>query len=231
MLTVVSFSICPFVQRVTATLEARNIPYNVEYISLKEKPDWFLQASPNGQVPLLISEQGTTLFESDAIIEFIQDEYGPLQLGLTNEQRAIERAWSYQAVKHYLPQCGAMSARDKVTYQKRLESLCKAFAKAESQLTGKTKFFSSNELGNIDLAWLPLLYRADLVQQFTQHDFLLNFPKISAWKDNLLETGLGGKSVPNDFIAKFKDFYLTNTYIAMGREKQDTACCSDSCCI
>lgn len=69
MLTVVSFSICPFVQRVTATLEARNIPYNVEYISLKEKPDWFLQASPNGQVPLLISEQGTTLFESDAIIE------------------------------------------------------------------------------------------------------------------------------------------------------------------
>ncbi len=36
MLTVVSFSLCPFVQRVTAALEARNIPYKVDFISLKK---------------------------------------------------------------------------------------------------------------------------------------------------------------------------------------------------
>jgi glutathione S-transferase len=48
MIKVVSFKICPFVQRVTALLEAKNIPYQVEYISLSDKPQWFLDISPNG---------------------------------------------------------------------------------------------------------------------------------------------------------------------------------------
>jgi glutathione S-transferase len=39
---VISFKICPFVQRVTALLEAKNIAYEIEYISLSNKPQWFL---------------------------------------------------------------------------------------------------------------------------------------------------------------------------------------------
>jgi glutathione S-transferase len=34
---IVSFKICPFVQRVTALLEAKNIEYKVEFISLRDK--------------------------------------------------------------------------------------------------------------------------------------------------------------------------------------------------
>jgi len=34
MIKVVSFKICPFVQRVTAALEQKEIPYGIEYISL-----------------------------------------------------------------------------------------------------------------------------------------------------------------------------------------------------
>jgi len=36
MIKVISFKICPFVQRVTALLEAKKIPYEVELISLRE---------------------------------------------------------------------------------------------------------------------------------------------------------------------------------------------------
>ena len=45
MIKVVSFKICPFVQRVTALLEAKGLDYQVEYISLRDKPDWFLNIS------------------------------------------------------------------------------------------------------------------------------------------------------------------------------------------
>ena len=55
MIKVVSFKICPFVQRVTAILEAKSIPYEIEFISLKDKPHWFLDISPNAQVPLVVT--------------------------------------------------------------------------------------------------------------------------------------------------------------------------------
>lgn len=38
MIKVISFKICPFVQRVTAALEARQIPYEIKYISLNKPP-------------------------------------------------------------------------------------------------------------------------------------------------------------------------------------------------
>lgn len=85
MLKIVSFKICPFVQRVTGALAAKGIPFEIEYISLKDKPQWFLDLSPIGQVPVLITESGTALFESDAIVEYIEDEYGSLEENVSNE--------------------------------------------------------------------------------------------------------------------------------------------------
>jgi len=95
MIKLVSFKICPFVQRVTGALEAKGIPYEIEYIDLSDKPQWFLDISPNGQVPLLVTDSGTALFESDAIVEYIDDVYSPLEESLSAEQKAFDRAWSY----------------------------------------------------------------------------------------------------------------------------------------
>ena len=105
MIKIVSFKICPFVQRVTGLLEAKKIPYEIEYINLSDKPQWFLDISPTGQVPVLVTDNGTALFESDAIVEYIDEVTSPLVPETTAEQRAINRAWSYQASKHYLVQC------------------------------------------------------------------------------------------------------------------------------
>lgn len=79
MLKIVSLKICPFVQRVTALLDAKQIPYDVKYITLGDKPQWFLDISPNGQVPLLVTESGKALFESEAIIEYLEEAYPALQ--------------------------------------------------------------------------------------------------------------------------------------------------------
>lgn len=103
MIKVVSFKICPFVQRVTALLEAKKMDYEIEYIELSDKPDWFLDISPNWQVPLLITDSWKVLFESDAIIEYIDDISEPLEENITPEEKAINRAWSYQAARQYLP--------------------------------------------------------------------------------------------------------------------------------
>jgi glutathione S-transferase len=231
MIKIVSFKICPFVQRVTAALAVKNIPFELEYISLKDKPQWFLDISPNGQVPIMVTESGTTLFESDAIIEYIEDEYGALEKGVTNEQRALDRAWSYLGSKNYLVQCGTMSSEDKDTFAVRAKKLMTAFTKMEKQLTSNSTFYKSNTLSNVDIAWLPLLHRAHIVKKHTGYDFLCGLPKTQAWQETVLATGIAKKTVSEDFEQLFKDFYLTNTYLGEGKDvQQSEGCGTSSCC-
>ncbi len=216
MIKIVSFKICPFVQRVTAMLEAKNAPYDIEYINLSDKPQWFLDISPTGQVPLLITENETALFESDAIIEYIDEVTDPLVAGLTPEQRAIDRAWSYQATKHYLAQCSTMQSANKDILVERSEKLNKSFDKLEKQL-GNGPYFNGGTIGNVDIAWLPLLHRAHIIEQHSGYNFLTNYPKVKALQAAILETGIAGKSVPDDFTEAFSNFYLAErTFLGRG---------------
>ncbi|RYV00552.1 glutathione S-transferase [Shewanella sp. OPT22] len=231
MIKIISFKICPFVQRVTAALEAKNIAYEIEFISLKDKPKWFIDVSPNGQVPVMVTENHIPLFESDAIIEYIEDEYGALEENVTNEQRALDRAWSYLASKNYLVQCSTMRSKDESIFTERFSKLRNAFEKAENQLNIRNQFFKSDRISNVDLAWLPLLYRANIVQQHMGCDLLVNFPKMKAWQANLLALPFASKTVSHDFETLFSNFYLTDTFLAQCKsEKINSQCCDTSSC-
>ncbi|KEI69509.1 glutathione S-transferase family protein [Endozoicomonas elysicola] len=222
MLKVISFKICPFVQRITAMLEAKNLSYQVEYISLSDKPQWFMDISPNGQVPVMVTENGIALFESDAIAEYLEDAYPVLQQELSAEQKALNRAWSYLGTKNYLPQCGAQSSKDAQTLKERTEKLATAFAKVEKVL-GEYRFFNSDTLSMVDLAWLPLLHRAQIIREKSGYDFLVGYPKVQAWQAALMDTSLAEKTVSEDFLEKFSDFYLSEKTF-LGRCKNDCDC-------
>ena len=210
---VVSFKICPFVQRVTASLIAKGLPYEIEYISLKDSPKWFLEVSPNLQVPLLMTDSGVTLFESDAIIEYLDELYPPLQKDLSAEQRAINRAWSYQASKHYLVQCSVMQSADEQTFFQRVAKLNQAFKKVAAVLDSRP-YFQGETIGNVDIAWLVLLHRAAIVENQSGYDFIANFPEIKKWQTKLLEENTAKLSVASDFFDRFSDFYFRNdTYL------------------
>ena len=213
MLKVVSFKICPFVQRVTAALEAKNVPYSIEFINLKNKPEWFLEISPTGQVPVVVTDDGISLFESDAIVEYIDDKYGPLELSLTPEEKALDRAWSYQASKHYLVQCGTMRSSDLASLREKESKLSKAFERAEQNLS-EGPYFKGEKISKIDIAWLPLLHRAEIISRNSGFDFLEKYPKVKLWQTALLTTGLAEKSVSKDFEQVFSEFYLaSSTYL------------------
>ena len=237
MIKVVSFTICPFVQRVTALLEAKQIPYRVEFIGLSNKPRWFLDISPTGQVPVLVTESGDVLFESDAIVEYLDEVYEPLEPSITPAQRAQDRAWSYQASKHYLVQCSAQRSADRDTLLARADKLGEAFDKAEKAL-GDGPYFKGASLSNVDIAWLPLLHRAHIIQRHTCYDFLEKYPKVKAWQSALIKTGLAEKSVPQGFEDAFKAFYLSDkTYLGAGQgaggdcpPSAANACCGTYAC-
>ncbi|MFQ5549452.1 MAG: glutathione S-transferase family protein [Woeseia sp.] len=224
-----SSEICPFVQRVTALLEARNLPYEIENIDLGDKPDWFLEISPLGQVPVLVADDGRALHESDAIVEYIEETAGEPLFPGDPVEKAQERAWSYLATKNYLVQCSAQRSPDRVTFVERATKLKKAFAAVEKRL-GDSQFFSGDKVGMVDIAWLPLLHRAAIIQQHSGYDFLAEFPKVKAWQQAICATGLPEKSVAEDFVEKFTNFYLSSkTYLGQQLTSEtEQVCCGPS---
>ena len=231
---IISFKICPFVQRVTALLEAKSIDYDIEFINLSGKPEWFLDISPNGQVPVLITDNGEALFESDAIVEYLEEAYPALQPEISLAQKAKHRAWSYLASKNYLVQCSAQRSPDEHTLKERSSKLEKAFDTVEKQL-GDRPFFAGDKISMVDIAWLPLLHRADIINRNTCYDFIGNRPKLKAWQKQLVNTGLAEKSVASDFEEIFTGFYLSDkTYLGQGRAAEkctfNQECALDGCC-
>jgi glutathione S-transferase len=54
---------------------------------------------------------------------------------------------------------------------------------------------------------------------------------MQAWQKHILESGLVEKTVSEDFVQLFSDFYLTNTYLADGKDVQaQSGCGTSSCC-
>ena len=68
-------------------MRAKAVEFDVTFINLREKPDWFLEISPHGKVPVLrVDDQ--VLFESNAIAEYLDEVVSPR----LHPENPIERA-------------------------------------------------------------------------------------------------------------------------------------------
>ncbi len=213
MMKVISDIICPFAQRVIGILELKGVDYEIERISLGEKPDWFLKASPNGQVPIIIDDRGV-LFESSAICEFLDEVYGAAKLHPQDPfKRAQHRAWAELAASNYLVQCPTMRSPTVEIFEERKAKFLPAIDKVENMLA-EGPFFDGGRLSMVDAVWYPLLHRAAVVQKYTGFEFLSAFPKAKKWQQKLMKIDALARSVPADFEKVFIRFYMNDrTYL------------------
>ncbi|KAF5729569.1 Glutathione S-transferase DHAR2 -like protein [Tripterygium wilfordii] len=65
---------CPFCQRVLLTLEEKKIPYKKHLVNLSDKPQWFLDISPEGKVPVLKVDD-KWVADSDVIVGILEEKY------------------------------------------------------------------------------------------------------------------------------------------------------------
>jgi len=202
-----SSPICPFVQRVNAVLEAKKVKYEVEFVDLMNLPDWFIEISPNAEVPILITDNNIALFESLAICEYLEDTYPPNLHPNNPEKKALHRAWARQAVTQYLVQCSAQRSATREILEEKAEDFTQLFAKVEKVL-GEGPFFDGEKLSMVDTAWIPILHRSALIKKFTGFDFLVGYPKVIQWQQALLQTNALKNSVPEIFEEYFIQFYL-----------------------
>jgi glutathione S-transferase len=209
MIKVISFKICPFFQYVTAMLEATNTPYKVEYADFD---NCLFELSPNGKAPILITDSKGVLFDADAIVSYLDSLYEGLYKPNTKDKSALIEAWANYGSKNYVPQCNTMRSASETEYQSNLVIFNKSLINVERQI-GEHTYFMGDQLSRVDIAWLPLLYRAHLIEKHTKVDFLAQYPKVKAWQKTMLSLDIAEKSVSSDFEKIFVDFYLSSGYL------------------
>ena len=188
-------------------LRTKKVNFEVTYINLREKPDWFLKISPHGKVPVL-SVGDDVLFESNAIAEFLDETVSP-QLHPTDAiKRARNRAWT-DFVPDFSKGLSAAYRRDTV------EEMEEGRADAEKVL-GKLEDAIKNERGNdgpyfngdtlclVDAAYAPFLQRFMIAEAKLNTGLLDVFPLVRAWTEALLATDLVTGSVAETFVPEFK---------------------------
>lgn len=208
--TLVSFDVCPFVQRTSITLQHNQLPHKIEYIDLFDKPDWFLEISPFGKVPLLIVEEDgdkTVLFESAVINEYIDDigaEAGRNRLHPEDAlTRGLHRAWIEYGSALLASSYQLSMAMNDEALQTHLTNTQTVLTRFEAGLGGGP-FFAGADLSLIDTTLAPALQRLMWLDSlwpalgiFAEH------PKVRAWGERLDALEAVRKSTVPDIQARF----------------------------
>lgn len=212
-LELVSFKICPFVQRSVIVLLEKNIPFDIKYINLKDPPDWFLKLSPLGKVPILKVDD-TVLYESAVIVEYLDEVHPPSLHPADPLHKALNRAWIEYASNLNMDQHGMLTAKDKTEYEEKMQKLRDDLKTLEQKLSNGP-YFNGEQFCLVDAAYAPALMRFNLINNFYDFKLLDGHEKVLRWQSNLLQR----TSVKNSVVPEFEELYVNfiksaNGYVA-----------------
>jgi len=210
-------------------LRAKAIPFDVTYIDLRNKPDWFLAISPHGKVPVL-KVDGEPLFESNAIAEFLDEAEPPRLHPSSLIKRARNRAWTDFVPTFAAGLSGIYYTRSAEGHAERVATAGTRLDRLEDALATERgnngPFFNGASLSLVDAAYAPFLQRFLHVEQWLRTELLDGYPLLRAWAHALMESDVVRGSVPDGFFAEFEASlarrgFLVGTLIAERRAAAD----------
>lgn len=209
----VSFPICPYVQRSVIMLKYKHQAFDIDYIDLADTPQWYLDRVPTGRVPSLWVDD-VVLFESGAINEFINETAeGDSMLPDDPVQRARARAWVAFADQLLMTQFRMFLASDPAGFEEQRDELIADTLKVADALSGP--YFFGQSLTLTDIAFAPVFTRLRLAapvfgmleEKVGEDSVLLK------WINRLLALDEVKDSVLPDFEDRFTRFFTAkNSY-------------------
>ena len=130
----VSFKTCPWVQRAAIVLREKKIDFEFRHIEPDNRPDWFLAISPRKKVPVLRVDDSVSLFESNAIAEYLDETVGPRLHPNDPVERAVNRARTDYVPTFAETVTGAAYADTEADYNKSVAKITVPFERLEHAL-------------------------------------------------------------------------------------------------
>lgn len=200
----VSHHLCPYVQRVAIALAERGESFERVNIDLAHKPDWFLRLSPLGKVPLLQVE-GRVLFESAAILEFLEDTLPRKLHPADPASRAEHRGWM-EFGSAVLNSIGSLyNAADAVAHDSRLADLRQKLERLEAAL-GQGPWFAGEAFSLVDAVFAPVFRYFDVFTMLGLKDPAQGLPRIVAWRAALRARPSVEAAVTPDYSRRLAGF-------------------------
>lgn len=204
MLTLVSFDLCPYVQRAAIALAEKGIPFERRDVDLANKPDWFKTISPLGKVPLL-QVDGDVLFESAAIVEYLDDTYGARLHPEDALVRARHRAWMEFGSTILADIWTVETTPDREAFNAKALALRGKFERLEAEL-GEGPWFAGRHFSLVDTVFAPVFRYFDVFDQFVDLGVFTDLPKVRGWRRMLsLRPSVRG-AVAADYELKLEAF-------------------------
>lgn len=203
-LELVSFKVCPFVQRSAIALNEKGIGYTLTHINLQDPPDWFKAISPLGKVPVLLVD-GKPLFESAVILEYLDEVFPPSLHPADPLEKAVHRGWIEFCSELIMRQFHTLTAKDESAFNEACDSLKLGLQRLDGQLAAEGPYFAGQDFHLVDCVYAPLFMRLALVKKNFGLALELS-PRMQAWSDALLALDAVKTSVVEDFEAVFLNF-------------------------
>jgi len=201
-----SASTCPFAQRSRLVLIEKDVPFTLTEIDLENKPDWFLDISPQGRVPV-IRHGRSVIWESAVINEYLEEVFAdPPLMPEAPEDRARARIWVAYANDTLVPLFyKLMAARDGASQEKVGTDMRRMLEFIEreglAQVTDGPYFLGRNP-NLADFTFYPFFERWPAIAHYSGLELSDDYPRLEKW----LVAMQGRASV--QAIANPGDFYI-----------------------
>lgn len=207
-LTLISHPLCPFVQRAAIVLLEKGIAFERIDVDLAAKPDWFLELSPTGKVPLLKVEQQddskAILFESMVICEYLEETQGGGKLYPADAlSRARQRAWIEYGTATLADAWQFLNAKDRATADAKRGALRGRLERLEEVLQ-EGPYLAGSTFSMVDAVYAPLLRYFDLINPTVTQMIFKDLPRVTRWREALALRESVIVAVGQDYGQRFK---------------------------
>ncbi|XP_030058641.1 glutathione S-transferase omega-1 isoform X2 [Microcaecilia unicolor] len=198
---------CPYAHRTLLVLDAKGIKYENINVNLISKPEWFLEKTPLGLVPVLETEKGQVIYESPIICDYLDEAYPGKKL---NPVDPYEKAKQKMLLEHFskLASFLVMVLKAKKTGEDlgaHKAAFKEQFLKFE-QLVPDTQFFGGNSISMIDYMVWPWFERLAL---FGVKESLNDVPKLKKWVETMMQDPVvQGLLISSEVYEGFLKLYL-----------------------
>jgi glutathione S-transferase len=185
----------PFGRKVRIILVEKGLPFDTALVDWNARSAEFTAVSPLGKVPVLVDEDGTVIFDSTVIVEYLEDTHPvPPMLGVGARERLLHRELDElgdhiadQAVVAFY----AKSRGDSDAERTSLERVRKALAEATRRIARgavPSTFGTGHAALIAGIGYLVLRHGAGLVDEH---------PELAAWLRESSERASVASTTPN----------------------------------
>lgn len=203
----VSFKTCPWVQRAAIVLREKQVAFELRHIDPDNRPDWFLAISPHRKVPVLRIDDRVSLFESNAIAEYLDETILPRLHPEDPVERALNRAWTDYVPSFAAGVTAVAYAGTEAEYAKAAAEIPAPFERLEKALEkqGSGTFFNGADYSLVDAAYAPFLQRHAFLDRIRPLGHIEAFPRLQAWAAALIDRPSTHSFPPAEFETLYRD--------------------------